>query len=38
MDSSYASARMEILDLERKRIVRLQGLVGEVQWLVESHP
>ena len=38
MDSSYASARMEILDLERKRIVWLQGLVGEVQWLVESHP
>ena len=33
-----ASARMEILDLERKRIVRLQGLVGEVQWLVEPHP
>ena len=24
--------------VERKRIVRLQGLVGEVQWLVESHP
>ena len=38
MDSSYASSRMEILNLERKRIVRVQGLVGEVQWLVESHP
>ena len=36
--SSYASARMEILDFERKRTVRFQGLVGEVQWLVESYP
>ena len=38
MISSWASARMEILDFERKRTVRFQGLVGEVQWLVESYP
>ena len=38
MDEKCARARMEILDLEGKRIVRFQGLVGKVQWLVELHP
>ena len=28
----------KFLDFERKRTVRFQGLVGEVQWLVESYP
>jgi len=27
----------KFLDFERKRTVRFQGLVGEVQWLVESY-
>ena len=34
VDSSYASARMEVLDLKREGAVRLQGVVGKFSGLL----